>query len=146
MDIKNENDLVYRLLKRAEIRRQIQTRKSVQEGKPDRIADLLEEAAAEISKLRQYDFDTAINKLDDIIRAYHGRNGTYCYHYSSFELHPWDPCLEREMTKEQWESISDIDCDDDRIVRIIWTDNSNSYDSYCVPLKEILEWNKQNET
>lgn len=38
-------DLIYRLRKRAEIRRQITTRKSVQEGKPDRIADLLEEAA-----------------------------------------------------------------------------------------------------
>lgn len=45
-------DLVYRLRKRAEIRRQIATRKSVQEGKPDRIADLLEEAANEIEKLR----------------------------------------------------------------------------------------------
>ena len=44
-------DLVTRLRKRAEIRRQIQTRKSVQEGKPDRIADLLEEAAAEIERL-----------------------------------------------------------------------------------------------
>ena len=46
-------DLVYRLRKRAEIRRQIDTRKSVQEGKPDRIADLLEEAANEIEKLRE---------------------------------------------------------------------------------------------
>jgi len=45
-------DLVYRLLKRAEIRRQITSRKSVQEGQPDRIADLLEEAAAEIEMLR----------------------------------------------------------------------------------------------
>ena len=44
-------DLVYRLRKRAEIRRQIPTRKSVQEGQPDRIADLLEEAANEIEKL-----------------------------------------------------------------------------------------------
>lgn len=44
-------DLVYRLKKRAEIRRQISTRKSVQEGKPDRIADLLEEAAKEIENL-----------------------------------------------------------------------------------------------
>jgi len=42
------DDLVYRLRKRAEIRRQIQSRKSVQEGKPDRIADLLEEAADRI--------------------------------------------------------------------------------------------------
>jgi S-adenosylmethionine synthetase len=38
---------------RAEIRRHIATRKSVQEGKPDRIADLLEEAADEIEKLRK---------------------------------------------------------------------------------------------
>lgn len=48
----NEQDLVYRLRKRAEIRRQIQSRKSVQEGKPDRLADLLEEAANEIETLR----------------------------------------------------------------------------------------------
>lgn len=39
------DDLVERLRKRAEIRRQIPTRKSVQEGAPDRLADLLEEAA-----------------------------------------------------------------------------------------------------
>jgi len=44
------DDLVYRLRKRAEIRRQISTRKSVQEGKPDRIADLLEEAADYIER------------------------------------------------------------------------------------------------
>ena len=47
----NEESLVYRLRKRAEIRRQIADRKSVQEGKPDRIADLLEEAADEIERL-----------------------------------------------------------------------------------------------
>lgn len=46
-----EQDLVYRLRKRAEIRRQISSRKSVQEGKPDRIADLLEEAANKIVAL-----------------------------------------------------------------------------------------------
>lgn len=51
-------DLVERLEKRAEIRRQITSRKSVQEGKPDRIADLLEEAADEIVRLR--------NKIKDI--------------------------------------------------------------------------------
>lgn len=47
-----ENDIVYRLKKRAEIRRQIPGRRSVQEGKADRIADLLEEAAEEILMLR----------------------------------------------------------------------------------------------
>jgi hypothetical protein len=45
-----EQSLVFRLRKRAEIRRQIAGRKSVEEGKPDRIADLLEEAAKEIEK------------------------------------------------------------------------------------------------
>ena len=45
-------ELTDRLRKRAEIRRQVSTRKSVQEGKPDRIADLLEEAAKEIDSLR----------------------------------------------------------------------------------------------
>lgn len=46
-----QQSLIYRLRKRAEIRRQISTRKSVQEGKPDRMADLLEEAAAELESL-----------------------------------------------------------------------------------------------
>ena len=45
-------DIVYRLRKRAEIRRQIPTRKSVQNNEPDRMADLLEEAAAVIEDLR----------------------------------------------------------------------------------------------
>ena len=49
----SEQSLVFRLRKRAEIRRQIQDRKSVQEGKPDRIADLLEEAANEIERLQK---------------------------------------------------------------------------------------------
>jgi hypothetical protein len=53
MNTPNENDIVYRLRKRSEIRRQIKDRKSVQEGKPDRIADILEEAADEIEKLRK---------------------------------------------------------------------------------------------
>lgn len=49
----DQEDLVYRLRKRAEIRRQISSRKSVQEGKPDRISELLEEAADEIDRLKQ---------------------------------------------------------------------------------------------
>ena len=46
-----QQSLVFRLRKRAEIRRQIAHRKSVQEGKPDRIANLLDEAAKEILRL-----------------------------------------------------------------------------------------------
>lgn len=45
-------DIVFLLRKRAEIRRSITTRKSVQENAPDRISDLLEQAADEIIRLR----------------------------------------------------------------------------------------------
>ena len=47
-----EQSVLFRLRKRAEIRRQISGRKSVQEGAPDRIADLLDEAADEIARLQ----------------------------------------------------------------------------------------------
>lgn len=47
-----QQSLVFRLRKRAEIRRQIAHRKSVQEGKPDRLANLLDEAAKEIVRLQ----------------------------------------------------------------------------------------------
>ena len=53
-----QQSLVYRLRKRAEIRRQISTRKSVQEGTPDRLADLLDEAANEIERLTYATLDT----------------------------------------------------------------------------------------
>jgi hypothetical protein len=46
-----DQDLVFRLRKRADIRRQIPTRKSVQEGKQDRLADLLDEAASALEQL-----------------------------------------------------------------------------------------------
>ena len=52
-----EEDLVYRLRERARIRRQIPGRKSVQEGQPDRIADLLEEAADKIEMLENLHSD-----------------------------------------------------------------------------------------
>ena len=56
-----EQSLVFRLRKRAEIRRNIKDRKSVQEGAADRIADLLEEAANEIEQLME-----KLNKTLDI--------------------------------------------------------------------------------
>lgn len=49
----SEQSLVFRLRKRAEIRRNNKDRKSVQEGTPDRIADLLEEAATRIEQLEK---------------------------------------------------------------------------------------------
>ena len=45
--------LIERLRIRASIRRQIPTRKGVLENKPDRLADLLEEAANELERLLQ---------------------------------------------------------------------------------------------
>jgi phage host-nuclease inhibitor protein Gam len=63
-------DLVSRLRKRAEIRRQITTRKSVQNNEPDRIADLLEEAANEMESLQEevkkYEKHIAIRYLEEL--------------------------------------------------------------------------------
>lgn len=47
-----EQSLLFRLRKRAEIRRQIPGRLAVVEGKPDKIANLLDEAADEIERLQ----------------------------------------------------------------------------------------------
>lgn len=49
----NYETVVYRLRKRAEIRRQAKDRLSVQEGKPDKISDLLEESARHILNLEK---------------------------------------------------------------------------------------------
>lgn len=61
--------LVYRLRERARIRRQIPNRRSALENKPDRISDLLDEAASEIERLRHqyignksfYEYNTFID-------------------------------------------------------------------------------------
>lgn len=57
-------DLVSRLRKRAEIRRQIPSRKSVQEGEPDRLANLLEEAAKEIE-----DLNTTLVEVEELLEG-----------------------------------------------------------------------------
>lgn len=50
----SQQTLVERLRIRASIRRNNTERKSVKEGKPDRISDLLEEAADEIEYLERH--------------------------------------------------------------------------------------------
>jgi hypothetical protein len=60
----SEQSLLFRLHKRAEIRRQIPGRLAVVEGKPDRIADLLDEAADEIIKLHRQ-----IADLEELIKS-----------------------------------------------------------------------------
>ena len=62
-----EQTLVEKLRIRASIRRNNTERKSVQEGKPDRIADLLEEAADEIERK-----DNMINGLLEHIEMLKG--------------------------------------------------------------------------
>jgi hypothetical protein len=52
----SEEDIVVRLRTRAAIRRKAAGRKSVAEGKPDRLADLLDEVADEIVRLREYEW------------------------------------------------------------------------------------------
>ena len=61
-----EQSLVFRLRKRAEIRRQIPGRKSVEEGAQDRIAALLDEAADEIDKLEQTIVNLVSARLDEL--------------------------------------------------------------------------------
>ena len=60
-----EQSLVFRLRKRAEIRRQIPGRLAVVEGKPDKIANLLDEAAEEIQRLQQTVAALVAKQLED---------------------------------------------------------------------------------
>lgn len=62
----SEQSLVFRLRKRAEIRRQIPGRKSVEEGTQDRIAALLDEAADEIDKLEQTIVNLVSARLNEL--------------------------------------------------------------------------------
>lgn len=59
-----DSELVDNLRKRAEIRRTAKDRKSVEEGKPDRLSALLEEAAERIKWLN--------DELQDVHKFYTG--------------------------------------------------------------------------
>jgi len=65
MNNDNKESLIDRLRIRASIRRSITSRKSLQEGKPDRISDLLEEAAMQLST-----YEKQIKELQDLISEY----------------------------------------------------------------------------
>lgn len=60
-----KQSLVFRLRKRAEIRRNNKDRKSVQEGAPDRISDLLEEAASKIEHLEDVIYQMQIDQAGE---------------------------------------------------------------------------------
>ena len=65
----SQQTLVERLRIRASIRRNNTERKSVQEGKPDRISDLLEESADEIERL----YLVIEDLKDEIYEIYQGK-------------------------------------------------------------------------
>jgi len=74
--------LEYRLRERARIRRQIPGRKSVEEGKPDRIADLLEEAANKIAELENsIEGSIADNRIKELAK----QSGLIAPHSSDHE-------------------------------------------------------------
>lgn len=81
-----------------------------------------------------------VEELEALIEAYHGREGTRNFHYSGFELKSWKVWLSDDLSKEDWARM-DVN---DYAVTILWTDNSNSYDSYTVLLEDILAWGKAN--
>jgi hypothetical protein len=98
--------IVQRLRLRATIRRQISTRKSVQENKPDRISDLLEEAADEIERLEKlcelkdsFHWETLVGEM----KVYAAKH-TDCYHEygpAVFSLHHTKEGAQRAIAKSQ---------------------------------------------
>lgn len=64
----NDNSLIENMRERARIRRQASTRKSVQEGKPDRISDQLEAAADELEYLSYFFQEADFGPADEDVR------------------------------------------------------------------------------
>jgi uncharacterized coiled-coil protein SlyX len=90
-EVQLEDTLAFRLRKRAEIRSCIQSRKSVLLGEPDRISELLLEAAEalevkdaviEVHTKTIYELNKVIGEMDDIIaRQEEALNRIYHYGY-----------------------------------------------------------------
>ncbi len=81
-----------------------------------------------------------IEKLEKIIEAYHRRNEISNFHYSHFDLLSWRVWItEMGLSKADYDRMEV----EDYAVKISYTDNSNSYDSYTVLLKDIIEWNEK---
>lgn len=83
-----------------------------------------------------------VEALEALIEAYHGRDGTFNFHYSHFDLLSWRVWLKEEgLSQADWDRMET----EDYAVQISYTDNSNSYDSYTVLLKDIIAWGEANE-
>jgi hypothetical protein len=88
-------DIVNPHPKPAEIRRQIPTRKSVIEGQPDRLADLLDEAGDEIDKLKA---DRLLGVLESIL-PYVEHAAKQKLHNAQYYLEVIDSLLWRDVAK-----------------------------------------------
>lgn len=83
-----------------------------------------------------------VEALEALIEAYHGRDGTFNFHYSHFDLLSWRVWLKEEgLSQADWERMEI----EDYAVQISYTDNSHSYDSYTVLLKDIIAWGEKRE-
>lgn len=78
-----------------------------------------------------------LNDLEEIVKAYHGRNGTYCFHYHGMQIEPWDVGLPKAIYDK-------IDIGD-YVIRVMWMDNSWSYDDYYITFDELFEWHNRNK-
>ena len=85
-----EQTIVERLRIRANIRRNNTKRKSVQEGKPDRISDLLDESADKIERLQRLDWISVNDALPE--------------RYRKCLVYPWisDYILTAELQQDGW--------------------------------------------
>jgi len=81
-----------------------------------------------------------VKDLEDLIERYHGRDGTFNFHYSHFDLLSWRVWITEEgLSKADYDRMET----EDYAVQIAYTDNSMSYDSYTVLLKDIIAWGEQ---
>lgn len=97
-------DLILRLRIRANIRRQISTRKSVQEGKPDRLAELLEESANELSRLKnelEFERNRNIFSFSRIISLFGENNSLNLTKYDTMFSLNNNPTLESRLCEQR---------------------------------------------
>jgi hypothetical protein len=88
------------------------------------------------------DYLQSVKDLEDLIERYHGRDGTFNFHYSHFDLLAWRVWIEDEgLSRANYERMET----EDYAVQIAYTDNSMSYDCYTVLLKDIIAWGEEHE-
>lgn len=84
-----------------------------------------------------------IEALEDLIIAYHGREGTFNFHYSHFDLMSWRVWMKEEGLSQADYNRMEVE---DYAVQISYTDNSRSYDYYTVLLKDIIAWGEKRKS